>query len=151
LVHHQSLKRVVRVVLLQSNSSSGLRQALLFSTDTTLAATEVVQYYTARFQIEFLLRDAKQFTGHADCQARNRAAIHCHVNASLVAVNLAKLQARRDSGAEKPFVFSLASAKHQAFNTHLLDLIIHRLDLEPTLIKSHPNYQGLCDYGSLAA
>jgi hypothetical protein len=47
--------------------------------------------YNARFQIEFVFRDARQFTGLADCQARSPEAIDTHVNASLMALNLAKV------------------------------------------------------------
>ncbi|PSB14149.1 transposase, partial [Phormidesmis priestleyi ULC007] len=36
-------------------------------------------------------------------------------------------------------------------NQHLLERFIATLDLEPTLIKSHPNYPTLCDYGIIAA
>ena len=87
LVQHVSFKRVIRIVLLLDLSNPAKpRQALLFSTDTTLAAQEIARRYSARFYIEFLLRDAKQFTGLSDCQARNQAALHFHVNASLAAV-----------------------------------------------------------------
>jgi hypothetical protein len=150
LVQHASLKRVIRIVLLLNLSNPEKpRQALLFSTDTELTAQEIVKRYSARFQIEFLIRDAKQFTGLSDCQARNQAALHFHVNASLAAVNLAKLKVNQDCREES--VFSLASLKHRAFNTHLLDMIIERFELEPTSIKLHPSYPDLCNYGSLAA
>lgn len=152
VVHHASLKRVIRIVLLLNLSNPDKpRQVLLFTTDTELTAQEIVRRYSARFQIEFLIRDAKQFTGLADCQARNQNAIHFHVNASLTAVNLAKLEARQSTGMGSPFVFSLASLKHQAFNRHLLNLIIDKFNLEPTLIKSHPAYLDLCTYGTFAA
>lgn len=124
---------------------------MLFSTDISLTALEVASRYSARFQVEFLIRDAKQGTGLTDCQARNQQAIHTHVNASLTAVSIAKLQARQEQAEEGPFVFSLASVKHRAFNAHLLEMIIQRLELEPTLIKSHPNYSALLNYGTLAA
>ncbi|MDQ3398853.1 MAG: transposase, partial [Deinococcota bacterium] len=121
------------------------------STITEFTAQQLVRRYSVRFQVEFLIRDAKQFTGLSDCQARNQAAIHFHLNASLVAVNLARLEARQNHDAQQAFVFSLASLKHRAFNTHLLDLIIERFDLKPTSIKSHPSYPDLCAYGTLAA
>ncbi|CAA6815492.1 MAG: Unknown protein, partial [uncultured Thiotrichaceae bacterium] len=34
---------------------------------------------------------------------------------------------------------------------HLIDRIISMLDFQPTLIKSHPDYQALIDYGAVAA
>ena len=44
----------------------------------------------SRFQIEFIYRDAKQFTGLNDCQARNANSLDFAFNASLSAVNIAK-------------------------------------------------------------
>ncbi|MCY7323857.1 MAG: IS4 family transposase, partial [Phormidesmis sp. CAN_BIN36] len=51
----------------------------------------------------------------------------------------------------QPFVFSMASVKRRALNDHLLDTFISRLELSPTEIKSHPNYQNLRSYGMIAA
>ena len=45
----------------------------------------------------------------------------------------------------------MASLKRRALNQHLLERFIVNLDLEPSLIKSHPNYSTLCDYGAIAA
>ncbi|MEM6450323.1 MAG: transposase, partial [Cyanobacteria bacterium P01_D01_bin.105] len=36
-------------------------------------------------------------------------------------------------------------------NQHLLERFIHNLDLDETLIKSHHNYQNLCEYGVLVS
>ncbi|MEO0012182.1 MAG: hypothetical protein RLZZ535_571, partial [Cyanobacteriota bacterium] len=33
----------------------------------------------------------------------------------------------------------------------LLERFIDKLDLDSTLIKSHPNYSNLCDYGAITA
>ncbi len=51
----------------------------------------ILEYYRTRFQIEFIYRDAKQFTGLNDCQARSEIKLHFHFNASLTAINLAKI------------------------------------------------------------
>jgi len=66
--------------------------AILFSTDPELSPSKIVEYYRARFQIEFLFRDAKQHTGLMDCQARSSEAIQMHINASFVSLNLLKLE-----------------------------------------------------------
>ena len=55
------------------------------------------RYYVARFQIEFL-RDSKQFAGLTHCQARDVNALTFHINASLTAVSLNKLQAVQTLG-----------------------------------------------------
>ncbi len=96
--------------------------------------------YKARFQIEFIFRDARQFSGLADCQARSPEALDSHVNASLMALNLAKAALQQQRPTHEPLSFSIASYKRLALTEPLLDLFISMFELEPTLIKSHPNY-----------
>ena len=59
--------QVLRVVLVGDTHTQ--RRAILFSTDTDLDAQTLYRGYKARFQIEFLFRDAKQFTSLNACQA----------------------------------------------------------------------------------
>ncbi|RDH41387.1 hypothetical protein B9G39_28425 [Zooshikella ganghwensis] len=40
--------------------------------NTELDALVIIKYYKARFQIEFLFRDAKQYTGFTHCQSRKK-------------------------------------------------------------------------------
>jgi Transposase DDE domain len=150
LVWHVSLKRQVRMAYLSdTHKPDQVRHVVLFSTDLDLCAFDIFYFYKARFQIEFIFRDAKQFTGLTDCQARSESKLDFHFNASLTALNLAKFEAQQHHLGEQPFVFSMASYKRLALNHHLLELFISNLDLNPTLIKNHPNYQKLCSYGSL--
>jgi len=154
-VWHVSLKREIRVVyLLDRRVPTRVRTCLLFSTDVEQDPTQIVQFYRLRFQIEFIFRDAKQFAGLEDCQARDLVKLEFHFNACLTALNLAKVETnppQRAQIAKDPIPFSMASVKRRALNHHLLERFIEILDLEPTLIKSHPNYSTLCDYGSIAA
>lgn len=152
IVWHVSLKRKIRIVYLVNTSDpKKTRVALLFSTDINLSAESLYAYYKARFQIEFIFRDAKQFTGLCDCQSRNESSLDFHFNVSLTALNIAKydqLPAQSEDDAE-PLSFSMATYKRLAFNQHLLERFISMLDLDLTLIKTHPNYQSLLQYGSL--
>jgi hypothetical protein len=86
----------------------------------SLPAEEILEYYQARFQIEFIFRDAKQFTGLSDCQSRSSQRLGFHFNASLIALNLAKYEAYNRHSSPEPFVFSIASYKRREFNRHLL-------------------------------
>ncbi len=152
VVWHVSLKRKIRIVYLVNTSDlKKTRVALLFSTDIELNAESIYAYYKARFQIEFIFRDAKQFTGLCDCQSRQKSSLDFHFNVSLTALNIAKydqLPAQSEDDAE-PLSFSMATYKRLAFNQHLLERFISMLDLDLTLIKLHPNYQSLLQYGSL--
>lgn len=152
VVWHHSFKRQVRLAYLQDRRRPNKPSyAVLFSTDLEQSAEDIYRLYQLRFQIEFRFRDAKQFTGLSDCQARDVKKLDCHFNASFSALNLAKLDVYQQHTGDTPFVFSMANVKRRALNEHLLDALISSLDLEPTLIKSHPNYQRLRDYGIIAA
>ena len=149
-----SLKRKVRLAyLLDTRNPSRTGRILLFSTDISINPKDILTFYKARFQVEFIFRDAKQFTGLSDSQARDLTKLDFHFNACLLALNLAKFQAWRihqSSHPQQPFVFSMASYKRLALNHHLLERFISLLDLEPTIIKSHPNFHKLCSYGAIA-
>ena len=127
------------------------RYALFFSTDLKLGALDIFNHYKSRFQIEFIFRDAKQFTGLTDCQARKKEALSFHFNSSLTALNLLRKEDRELSGATNSNVCSIASWKARYFNERLLDRFISHLDLDPTFIKNHPYYEELRNYGAIAA
>src|SRR5262249_1789298 len=70
VVWHKTLKcRLRLVVLLNRKDPAKPRFLVLGSTDPTLNGHKLIDLYAARFQIEFLFRDSKQFTGLLDCQA----------------------------------------------------------------------------------
>lgn len=151
IVFHVSLKRLIRlVVLVKRTAADQPRFVLVFSTDTTLTAGQLIDFYSARFQIEFLFRDAKQLTGLTHCQARNQPALDFHFNAAFAAVNLAKLETQPRTAA-KPTPFSLASYKCRSFNQFCLERFISDFDLEAEVIKNHPNYAKFCELGTLAS
>lgn len=146
-----SLKRKVRLAYLLKENKGRRSYVVLFSTDLEIDPVFLYRCYGARFQIEFVFRDARQFTGLADCQARSPEAIDTHVNASLMALNLAKVALQETQSNTEPLRFSIASLKRLVLNEHLLDLFIDWFELEPTLIKSHDNYRKLLDYGAIVA
>jgi IS4 transposase len=152
LVWHVSLKRKLRVVVLVNRKDPHKpRSIVLASTDLELDGYKLVEYYVARFQIEFLFRDSKQFTGLADCQARAEAALDFHFNAALATLNLARAEELRAWTEQIPHVFSMASWKQRQFNERLLDVFIERFALDPTWVKNHPGYDELRTYGAIAA
>src|SRR5947209_3138574 len=145
VLNHVQLKRDLQVVVVVHTQRN--RYAVLFSTDVDLEPQRLYRYYKARFQIEFLFRDAKQFTGLSDCQARSKAKLDFHFNASLSAVTFAKLEARHQHG-NGDQAFSMASLKRRVFNQHLIDRICEHLANGQSLEKSSPDYEALCNYGS---
>ena len=89
-----NLDRVLKVVLLLNTKTN--KYVLLACTDTELDARLIAKYYQLRFQIEFIFRDAKQFMGLNDCQARDEDKLDFHFNAALSAVNIARKAINQD-------------------------------------------------------
>lgn len=151
VVHAKFLKRAVRVVLLKPVDDDKKGSALLYSTDTNLDAVKLVSYYKSRFQIEFLFRDAKQYTGLTHCQSVRKEAINLHINASLTALNLLKFEDRREAQTDAPTVISIASWKRRKFNQHLMDRVFSSLGLDRSCEKVSCIYDHYSDYGAIAA
>jgi hypothetical protein len=152
VVWHKTLKRRLRlVVLLNRKDPAKPRFIVLGSTDPTLNGHKLIDLYAARFQIEFLFRDSKQFTGLLDCQARAASALDFHFNASLATLNLVRAEDLGMPQGREPHVFSMASWKQCQFNERLLDIFIEKFALDPTWVKNHAGYDELRTYGAIAA
>src|SRR6058998_571144 len=152
VVWHKTLKRRLRiVVLLNRKDPAKPRFIVLGSTDPELNGYKLIDLYAARFQIEFLFRDSKQFTGLLDCQARAESALDVHFNASLATLNLVRAEDLGTQQGQEPHVFSMASWKQYQFNERLLDLFMENLALDPTWVKNHSCYEKLRAYGAIAA
>ena len=146
VLKHVQFQRNLRVVLVVDIKPH--RRAVLLSTDVDLDALTSDRSYKARFQLESLFRDAKQCTGLTDCQARSRAKLTVHCNASLSAVTLATLEARPHNE-DAASGFSMASLKRRAFNQQLIERISQHLAKGHSLEKSSPEYEQLCNYGTI--
>jgi DDE superfamily endonuclease len=152
VVWHKTLKRRLRlVVLLNRKDPAKPRFIVLGSTDPDLNGHRLIDLYAARFQIEFLFRDSKQFTGLLDCQARAASALDFHFNASLATLNLVRAEDLGMPQGQEPHVFSMASWKQCQFNERLLDVFMEKLALDPTWVKNHSCYEELRTYGAIAA
>jgi len=152
VVWHKTLKRRLRlVVLLNRKDPAKPRFVVLGSTDPDLNGHKLVELYAARFQIEFLFRDSKQFTGLLDCQARTESALDFHFNASLATLNLVRAEDLGIPQGQEPHVFSMASWKQCHFNERLLEVFMEKFALDPTWVKNHACYDELRTYGAIAA
>lgn len=151
-LYHGSLKCWLRVVVLVWHTADGQRHhALLATTDLKCTAADVLRFYQARFQLEFLFRDGKQFAGLTEGQAPNTAALDFHFNASLATVSATRAAAAQVQETDEPFVFSLATQKQIAFNEHFMAQISAKYAYNLTGWKNHPAYAELRTYGALAA
>lgn len=152
VLNHVSLKRTLRVVVVRDiRDPEKPREALLFSTDLHLEAEAIYRRYKARFQIEFIFRDAKQFTGFTDCQARDADRLRFHFNASMATLNIARIEQLQAHASTEPMVNSIASVKAAYFNEHYLQIIFSMLAVDQTSFKKSSAYRFLREYGKIAA
>ena len=151
IVYSKALKRKIKLVYEQLKGNKKKSYLLFFSTDTKQDAQEILKYYKKRFQIEFLYRDGKQHTGLNDCQARSENKLHFHFNASLTAVNLAKVEHWLSVPKDKRGPFSMADVKTMYHNALLLERFIEVFAVRPNKLKNNNNVKELINFGKIAA
>jgi len=78
----------VVVVVKTDTRSHKSSHVVLFSTDLSLTAAQLIDYYSLRFQIEFNFRDAKQYWGLEDFMNVSAVAVTNAVNLAFLMVNL---------------------------------------------------------------
>jgi hypothetical protein len=146
------LKRKVNVVYAEflDNGKPTNRYAFFFSTDLELNGRLIYKYYKARFQIEFLFRDAKQYTGLTHCQARSERKLYFHFNIALTTVGIAKVTHHLNTEKETK-AFSMANIKTSYFNELMLNLFLSNFHIDPELIKNKKAIYKLLDFGKIAA
>lgn len=149
----KSWKRWAKVVVVQPKDGYGKTKTVKVyaSTLETMAGADLWLYYKARFQSEFLFRDAKQHTGLEHCQSRQTEALDFHFNASLTAVSMAKALHWFSLPADQRGSFSMADIKTQYFNELLLNRFFVAYGLNPHHAKNHHAYKSLFELGKIAA
>jgi len=151
VVYSKGLKRNIRLVYEQLKDKKNNSYLLFFSTDLELDASEIIRYYKNRFQIEFLYRDGKQHTGLNDCQARSENKLYFHFNASLTAINLAKVEHWLSVPKQERGTFSMSDIKTMYHNTLMLQRFINVFAVPAYKLKNIHNVKELINFGKIAA
>ncbi len=90
LLHKEFAQPLNVVIIVKTNlHTQAHAHVLLFSSDLTLAAASLVDYYGLLFQIEFNFRDAKQYWGLEDFMNVTPTGVTNAANLSLFMVNVA--------------------------------------------------------------
>jgi hypothetical protein len=151
VVYSKAFKRDIKLAIaIFSKNGKEVARKLYFSTDLKQEGEKIVCYYRSRFQIEFLYRDAKQFTGLTSCQARSKNKLDFHFNATLTAVNLAK-QDWLSNKSNTPKPFSMSDYKTLYNNTLMLERFMCMFAINPNTAKNQKIVKELLDYGKIAA
>ena len=152
IVYSVSLKRKVKLAYVEwwKDKKYTGTYAVLFSTDLDLSGEKIHLYYKSRFQIEFLYRDAKQFTGLTHCQARGENKMHFHYNASLTAVSIAKSVYFLHNRKQKTQTFSMADVKTLNLNKIIVNRIFGNLGIDLSCLKFRKVYRDALWLGKIA-
>jgi DDE superfamily endonuclease len=149
IVYCMALKQLVRIVYLQDKQTR--RHEIFVCTDGLLKPDLILKYYRLRYQIEFLIRDAKQHSGLEECQARSENKLYFHFNMALSAVSVAKAAVWLSLPKKKREAFSMRNIKLMYYNKIMTERIFSNLALDLNCKKIKQLYYQCLDIGQLAA
>lgn len=150
IVYSKALGRNILLVVEQFLIKGKTTYRLLFSTDIMQAPIDVIDIYHTRFQIEFGFRDAKQFAGLENSQARSGNKLNFHFNTALTTVNIAKIM-QLSNPETRENSFSMATYKILFHNTLLLSRFFRLFAINPNTIKNRQHVNELLYFGTMAA
>jgi len=89
---HESFAQSLNIVIILKTNLKTQKQVhvILFSSDGSLGYETLVEYYSLRFQLEFVFRDAKQFWGLEDFMNRTERGVTNASNLAFFMVMLSK-------------------------------------------------------------
>ena len=154
VVYAKALDRKIKLALVQyfdQGSPKIKATKIYFSTDLAISAWYILWYYSLRFQIEFIYRDANQFTGLEHCQARSEEKINFHCNMALTTVSIAKSAHYFSKPKEQRKGFSMADVKTIHHNQLLLERFFDVFAIDPNTHKNNLKVKELYNFGSIAA
>lgn len=150
VVYSKSLERNIGVIVEELVIKGKVTRRLLFSTDIEQSPLDVIDSYHTRFQMEFGFRDAKQFTGLENSQARSTNKLDFHFNTALTSVNIAKvIQLKDENRRELPF--SMRDCKVLFHNDMMLSHFFDKFGIPPNNRKNQQYVKELLRLGTLAA
>ena len=134
------------VIIVKINIKNGRKaHVILFSSDLDLDYEKLIHYYSLRFQIEFIFRDAKQHWGLEDFMNVKEKAVHNFANLSTFMVNFS-YGIRREFGNEKMSIINLKARFH---GVKYLNEIIKLLPQKPDAILMNTLYQKITAIGAI--
>lgn len=143
------LKRQLKVVYVKAVKNKGYE--VLVCSDSEMAGEKVLRYYRLRFQIEFLIRDAKGHTGLDHCQGRSEEKLYNHFNMSMMSVSVVKYHTWAKLPDREEVAFSMRSIKTVCWNQYMTLTIFANLALDMSCTKIKKLYNQCLNIGSMTA
>lgn len=143
------LKQQLKVVYVKSRERKSYE--VLVCTDSEIAGEKVLRYYRLRFQIEFLIRDAKTHSGLDHSQGRSEEKLYNHFNMAMMSVSVVKYQTWAKLPNKEQVPFSMRSIKTFCMNQYMTLTIFANLALDMSCSKIKRLYTQCLNIGSMAA
>jgi hypothetical protein len=133
----KAFKRKIKVAFVEYLKEDKVVSTKIYCSSNVKQETlEVVLFYKSRFQMEFVFRDGKQFTGVNTCEARSKEKLDFHINTALTCVNLAKIDWFSNvKNHKKPF--SISDYKTHFNNELMINTFISKFGINPNLSLIH--------------
>ena len=152
IVYSIALKRKIKLcIVYHVSDKQKITRNLYFSVDLEQNGDEILEYYQNRFQIEFVYRDGKQFTGLNDCQARSENKLNFHFNAALTSINIAKIMHWMSVEKNERKSFSMSDIKTMYHNDLLIQRFIDVFGINANSTKNQKLVKELIFFGTIAA
>lgn len=135
----------------KKNNKGQVKPEIILSTDTQMKPLEMCRYYGLRFQVEFLIRDAKSYCGLEHSQARSKEKLYTHFNVALTAVSIAKAAYHLSLPKKQRESFSMMDIKMQHMNALITNRIFSNLAIDPSCEKYQQTYEDCLNFGRLRA
>jgi hypothetical protein len=142
VVNAPAFERNLLVIIVLNTKTN--KYILLACSDIDLCPRLVLTYYQLRFQIEFIFRDAKQFTGLCHSQARDEDKLDFHFNMSLSAINIARATQKLN-----PDIKSMNSFVRRAYNLKLVNWLFTHLSKNAEFDLFHPDLDKVLSFGAI--
>ena len=114
MMHHTFAENLNIVIIHKHNiKTNKVAHIILFSSDLNLEYEKIIDYYSLRFQIEFVFRDAKQYWGLEDFMSIKETAVNNWANLSIFMVNFSH-GLRKDTTKKEMSVLDLKAHYHGA-------------------------------------
>ncbi len=135
----------------KTDTKNKIKVDIVITTDTEMKPKELCSYYGLRFQVEFLIRDAKSYCGLQDSQARSKQKLHNHFNIAMTAVSVAKAAYYLPVPSRQREGFSMADIKMMHMNELITHRIFSNLAIDPSCKKYQQAYEDCLNFGRLRA
>ena len=145
---HKNFANMLNIVIIKKRNIKTDKESrvVLFSTDLDLSYDKIVKYYSLRFQIEFVFRDAKQYYGLEDFMNTKKIAVYNWANFSTFMVNFVAILKKEKFKNSK---MSSLDVKAHYHGVYYVNLVLKLLPKKLNTILIETMYEKISTVGAI--